>query len=111
MAVALGHSAATAADAEAGYAAGAISTTHLFNGMTGVTNHAPGLATAALLEDAAWVELIADGHHVHPRVWPLIRRAKPQGKLILVSDAIRLAGTTGTRRRSAGSMSNWRTVE
>lgn len=102
VAVALGHSAATAAESRAGYAAGARSTTHLFNGMTGVDHRAPGLAAAALLEDAAWVELIADGHHVHRDLWLLIRRAKPVDRLILVSDAIALAGTTATRATIGG---------
>jgi N-acetylglucosamine-6-phosphate deacetylase len=72
--VALGHSAANVAEARAGYAAGAMSTTHLFNAMIGVTHREPGLALAALLDDAAWVELIADGQHVDPDLWPLIWR-------------------------------------
>ena len=63
----LGHSAATERQAAAGYEAGARSTTHLFNAMTGVDHRSPGLAVAALLEDDAWVELIADGLHVDPR--------------------------------------------
>src|SRR5581483_3910935 len=62
--VSLGHSAASLAEARAGYDAGARSTTHLFNAMSGVDHRAPGLAVAALLEDRAWVELIADGIHV-----------------------------------------------
>lgn len=93
VAVSLGHSAATPAEAMAGYAAGATSTTHLFNAMTGVDHRAPGLALAALLDDTAYVELIADGIHVDPGLWPLIRRMKPPGRLLLVSDAISLAGT------------------
>ena len=39
----LGHSAATAEEARAGYAAGAGTTTHLFNAMTGVDHRTPGL--------------------------------------------------------------------
>jgi N-acetylglucosamine-6-phosphate deacetylase len=92
VAVSLGHSAATMTEAAAGYAAGARSTTHLFNAMSGVDHRAPGLAAAALLEDAAWVELIADGVHVHPSLWALITRLKPVDRLLLVSDAIALAG-------------------
>ncbi|HSW42394.1 MAG TPA: amidohydrolase family protein [Patescibacteria group bacterium] len=91
--VSLGHSAATVAEGQAGYAAGARTTTHLFNGMTGVDHHAPGLAVAALLEDDAYVELIADGHHVHDAIWPLIVRAKPADRLLLVSDCVAIAGT------------------
>jgi N-acetylglucosamine-6-phosphate deacetylase len=92
VAVSLGHSAATMAEAAAGYAAGARSTTHLFNAMSGMDHRAPGVAAAALLDDAAWVELIADGVHVHPSLWALITRLKPVDRLLLVSDAIALAG-------------------
>jgi N-acetylglucosamine-6-phosphate deacetylase len=98
----LGHSAATVEQARAGYAAGATSTTHLFNGMSGVDHRAPGLAVAALADDAAWVELIADGVHVHPALWPLITRLKPVDRLVLVSDAIALAGMGDGRARIGG---------
>ncbi|MFP5343408.1 MAG: N-acetylglucosamine-6-phosphate deacetylase [Candidatus Limnocylindria bacterium] len=93
VAVSLGHSAATPAEARAGYAAGATGTTHLFNAMTGLDHRSPGLAAAALLDDDAWVELIADGFHVDPALWPLIARLKPVDRLVLVSDAVALAGT------------------
>ncbi len=92
VAVSLGHSAATMDQARAGFAAGATGTTHLFNAMSGIEHRSPGLAAAALLDDAAWVELIADGQHVDPALWPLITRLKPADKLVLVSDAIALAG-------------------
>ena len=95
----LGHSAATLAEARAGYAAGASSTTHLFNAMSGVDHHAPGLAVAALTNDAAFVELIADGHHVDVSLWPIIARTKPTERLLLVSDALSLAGTSAVRAR------------
>jgi N-acetylglucosamine-6-phosphate deacetylase len=93
VAVSVGHSAATIEQARAGYAAGATSTTHLFNAMTGIDHRAPGVALAALLEDDASVELIADRLHVDPAVWPLITRLKPTDRLLLVSDAHALAGT------------------
>ena len=91
--VSLGHSLATAREALAGYAAGARSTTHLFNGMSGIDHHSPGLATAALTSADAYVELIADGYHVDRAVWPLVLRLKQDDRLILVTDAIFLAGT------------------
>jgi N-acetylglucosamine-6-phosphate deacetylase len=102
VAPSLGHSAATVEEARAGYAAGGRTTTHLFNAMTGVVHHAPGLAVAALTDDAAYVELIADGHHVHPSLWPIITRTKPADRLILVSDALALAGTGEGRSLSGG---------
>jgi N-acetylglucosamine-6-phosphate deacetylase len=98
----LGHSAATFEEARAGYTAGGTSTTHLFNAMSGVHHRDPGVAVAALLDDAAYVELIADGIHVHPALWPLITRLKPADRLLLVSDAISLAGTGDGRGRIGG---------
>lgn len=103
VAVSLGHSAATLDEARAGYRAGATGTTHLFNAMSGIDHRAPGLAAAALLDDDAFVELIADGHHVHPGLWSLIRRAKGPDRLVLVSDAIALAGM-GDGRGRLGSL-------
>ena len=92
IAASLGHSEATLDEARAGYLAGAVTTTHLFNAMTGVDHRHPGLAAAALADDAVFVELIADGNHVHPSLWPLVTRTKPADRLVLVSDALPLAG-------------------
>ena len=101
-AVSIGHSEASDEEAQAGYEAGATSTTHLFNAMSGVDHRAPGLAVAALLDDAVFVELIADGIHVHPALWPLITRLKSVDRLVLVSDALALAGTDEGRGRVGG---------
>jgi N-acetylglucosamine-6-phosphate deacetylase len=87
------------ATSRAGFAAGAVSTTHLFNAMVGVLHRDPGLAVAALLDDAVWVELIADGLHVDRALWPLIWRVKPADRVLLVSDAISLAGSGRTEGR------------
>lgn len=102
VAVSLGHSAADLRQARAGYAAGARGTTHLFNAMSGVDHHAPGLAVAALVDDHASVELIADGHHVHPSLWPIVMRTKPDDRLMLVSDALALAGSNQSRGSIGG---------
>jgi N-acetylglucosamine-6-phosphate deacetylase len=100
--VSLGHSAADLATSVSGYRAGASTTTHLFNAMSGIDHHAPGLAVAALGNDEAWVELIADGQHVDRAVWPIITRTKPGDRLLLVSDAISLAGTGDGRTTMGG---------
>ena len=97
--VSVGHSASSAVGAWDAYAAGARSTTHLFNAMTGIDHRSPGVAVAALLDDDAYVELIADGIHVHPSIWPLITRLKPPERLLLVSDALAVAGTGDGRGR------------
>ena len=101
--VSLGHSATEIATARAGYDAGATATTHLFNAMSGVVHRHPGLAVAALTRDDAYVELIADREHVDPALWPIVRRMKPRDRLILVSDALALAGT-GDGRMSLGGL-------
>lgn len=102
IAVSVGHSAASAEQVWDAYEAGARSTTHLFNAMTGVDHRSPGVAVAALLEDDAYVELIADGIHVHPAIWPLITRLKPPDRLLLVSDALAVGGTADGRGRIGG---------
>ena len=101
--VSLGHSAATLPEARAGYAAGATSTTHLFNAMSGLDHRTPGLALAALLDDKVRVELIADGVHVDPALWPLVTRLKPRDGWFLVSDALPIAGT-GDGRGTIGGL-------
>ncbi len=102
IAVSIGHSGATLDEARAGYEAGASSTTHLFNAMSGVDHRSPGVAVAALLDDAVYVELIADGIHVDPGLWPLITRLKPADRLLLVSDAVALAGMGDGRGQIGG---------
>ncbi len=102
IATSMGHSAATVDEARAGYAAGGSTTTHLFNAMSGIDHRAPGLAVAALLDDDAYVELIADGIHVDRALWPLVLRLKPADRLLLVSDALSLAGTGNGRARVGG---------
>jgi N-acetylglucosamine-6-phosphate deacetylase len=99
VAVSLGHSAVSVDAARAAFTAGATSTTHLFNAMSGFEHRSPGLAVAALLDDTAYVELIADGVHVHPALWELITRLKPADRLLLVSDAVPIAGTGDGRGR------------
>ncbi|MDX1733289.1 MAG: N-acetylglucosamine-6-phosphate deacetylase, partial [Halioglobus sp.] len=71
--------------------------THLFNAMTPLQSREPGAVGAALDLDALWAGLIADGHHVHPAAIRLAHRVKPDGRLILVSDAM---GTVGGTRGS-----------
>jgi N-acetylglucosamine-6-phosphate deacetylase len=88
--VSLGHSDATAEEAEAGFAAGAQAVTHLFNAMSPMTHRAAGLAGVAM-ERAPFVGLIADGIHVEDRVLKIAVRAT-QGQIFLVSDAMPTVG-------------------
>ena len=95
----IGHSTATYQVAREALDAGARSTTHLFNAMSGIDHRSPGVALAALLDDDTYTELIADGIHVASPVWQLIDRVKPPDRLLLVSDAVAMAGTNAVRGR------------
>jgi N-acetylglucosamine-6-phosphate deacetylase len=98
----VGHTAATFKQAWAAYDAGARSTTHLFNRMTPLQHRAPGTVTAALTHPGPAVELIADGVHVLPAVWPIVWRSAGD-RLMLVSDALAAAGL-GDGELMLGSM-------
>jgi N-acetylglucosamine-6-phosphate deacetylase len=86
VAVALGHTAADAATAQAAVEAGARLVTHLFNAMAPLHHRAPGVAGLALADPRLRVGVIADGEHVDPLVLRVIRRAAG-GRVVLVSDA------------------------
>jgi len=96
-----GHSSATYGQAVKGIAAGIRHGTHLFNAMTGLFHRDPGLAGALLLDGRATVELIADGIHLHPAVLELVLRIKPLDRIVLVTDATRLAGRGSKPLRTA----------
>ena len=89
----MGHSDATFEQARAGAKAGAMGVTHLFNAMSGLHHRNPGLAAYALMDDELYVEIIADGVHVHPEMLRLALKMKPAGKILLVSDSLAQAKT------------------
>ncbi len=93
IAVNMGHSEATFEQAREGAAAGAKGVTHLFNAMSGLHHREPGLAGYALMDDDLYVELIADGVHVHPEMVKLALKLKPADKVLLVSDSLGQAKT------------------
>ena len=99
----VGHSGATFLETIAAYDAGARSTTHLFNAMSGLAHRAPGVALAALVDRRPAVELIADGAHVDPALYPLVRRLAAS-RVMLVSDALAPAGTHGDRTFDLGGL-------
>jgi len=88
--VALGHTDATYDVAREALDAGASVGTHLFNAMRGLHQREPGPPTALLEHPDAFVELIADGVHLHPAVLRLAATAKPH-HFLLVTDAMAAA--------------------
>lgn len=93
--VSLGHSLATAAQAQAAYDQGAAMVTHAFNAMPPLHHRHPGLLGAALTTPGVTCGLIADGKHICPTMLDLLLRAARGGhgeslsdSLFLVSDAL-----------------------
>ena len=99
--VSLGHSGATAAEAELAFDRGVGTVTHLFNAMRGFHHREPGIAGAALARDDVIVQAIIDGHHLARDAELLVWRAAA-GRLALVTDAIAAAGVGDGRYRLGG---------
>jgi N-acetylglucosamine-6-phosphate deacetylase len=88
----LGHSDATAHEAQAGFAAGAISATHTFNAMRAIDHREPGLAGYVLDQPGLFAEIICDGIHVDPMMVRLYFKAKGKDRIILVTDGMSATG-------------------
>ncbi len=88
----LGHSDATYEQTVEAVSAGLRHAVHLFNAVRGFHHREPGCAMAALLHPEVSVEMIVDGHHLHKAAVEMIYRLKSEDKVILVSDAVPLAG-------------------
>jgi len=91
--VCLGHTNADYQTAQAAIDAGADGFTHLFNAMSPLQGREPGVVGCALLNDQASCGLIVDGLHVDYTSCQLALKAKPKGKVFLVTDAMPPVGT------------------
>jgi N-acetylglucosamine-6-phosphate deacetylase len=119
--VSLGHSLATASQAEEAFSQGASMITHAFNAMPSLHHRQPGLLGAAIVNPHVYCGLIADGNHVCPTMLEIMLKASnyDQG-IFLVSDALSPIGlpdgvypwderqinvTQGTARLADGTLS------
>lgn len=89
---AVGHTDATYDVVRAAVDAGATAGTHLFNAMRPVHHREPGPVVALLEDPRVTVEIILDGHHVHPALYATVARAAGPGRVALVTDAMAAAG-------------------
>lgn len=99
--VMLGHSAATWEQTRAAFDVGADGLVHCYNGMTGLHHREPGMVGAGLTDSRAWLELIADGHHVHPAAMKLCCCCA-KDRLVLITDAMQAAGMPDGRYTLCG---------
>jgi N-acetylglucosamine-6-phosphate deacetylase len=86
--VSLGHSDATAEEAQSLFDAGANAVTHLYNAMSQLSSRAPGVVGATLADPRIICGLIADGEHAHPAAYRAALAAKGPRGIALVSDAM-----------------------
>lgn len=88
--VAIGHTPATYQQATHAFDEGASVLTHAFNAMPPISSREPGPVLAALDSGAA-IEIIADGHHVHPATIAMLFEIAPD-QMVLVTDSMPAAG-------------------
>lgn len=87
--VSLGHSQATANQAETAFKLGASMVTHGFNAMASLHHRKPGLLGAAITNPEVMCGLIADGQHVcSTMIEILLKASQYQQGIFLVSDAL-----------------------
>ncbi|HZC38015.1 MAG TPA: amidohydrolase family protein, partial [Sphingomicrobium sp.] len=90
--VSAGHSDADYETVCAAIDAGVTGFTHLFNGMSQLTNRAPGMVGAGLEDRSTYAGIIVDGHHIHPAAFRVAVHAKGTDRLMLVTDAMPTVG-------------------
>ena len=90
-----GHTNATYKQMLNGSAMGIHHATHLFNAMRVISHREPGAAGAVILTDKFSYELICDGVHVCPEIVKMVLQLKHPQDLVLVTDALKPAGTQG----------------
>lgn len=101
--VGLGHHAASREQIQAAVEAGAQLATHLGNGCHASLPRHNNYLWEQLADDRLQASVIADGHHLPAAVLKSFYRVKGAGRLILVSDAIHLAGLPAGEYGAMGS--------
>jgi len=89
---AVGHTAADVDTTRQAVEAGASVATHLFNGMSPIHHRAPGPVVALLESPEVTVELIADGHHLHPAAIGFAVDHAGRDRVALITDAMAATG-------------------
>jgi N-acetylglucosamine-6-phosphate deacetylase len=95
--VAAGHSEATSAETAQAADRGVSGVTHLFNAMSQLSAREPGLVGATLDDNRLFAGIICDGIHVDPASLRIALRCKGRDRLMLVTDAMPLVGTSETK--------------
>lgn len=91
-AVSIGHSAATAKEAQHAFDMGARHATHLYNAMTAMSHREAGIVGTALDNEQVFCELICDGGHICPAVLRNTFKILGENRACVISDSMRAAG-------------------
>jgi N-acetylglucosamine-6-phosphate deacetylase len=87
-----GHTDAKYENMVEGMQVGILHSTHLFNAMSKLDHRNPNAVGAVLIHPEMSCEIIADGCHVHPDLFKLLRRDKSSDKIVLVTDGLKPTG-------------------
>lgn len=101
--VSIGHSLANEAQMDFLVRSGARAITHLGNGLPNLIHRHHNFIWAGLANDDLIAMLIADGHHLPAAVLKTFFRAKGITKIIVVSDAVSVAGLKPGRYTTLGN--------
>lgn len=88
----IAHTCADFETAKRAIEAGAHHVTHLFNAMPPFAHREPGVVGAAAESEHVTVELICDGHHIHPGMVRSTFRLFGADRIVLISDSMMAAG-------------------
>lgn len=92
--VAVGHSDASASEANSFFDAGATAITHIFNASRPMTHRDPGIVGAALARSDVHVTAIFDGVHLSREASVVVTRSAGK-RLVAITDAMAAAGMGG----------------
>ncbi|MBM6615577.1 N-acetylglucosamine-6-phosphate deacetylase [Desemzia sp. RIT804] len=66
--------------------------THLYNAQRGLHHREPGVTGHAFLDEDTYVEVIADGYHIHPEMVKMAYMMKGPDRIEIITDAMRAKG-------------------
>jgi N-acetylglucosamine-6-phosphate deacetylase len=91
--VSAGHTDASYSEMQDAIRSGVTGATHLFNAMTALQSRDPGVVGSALENDSIYCGIIVDGNHIHFATVKVAWKAKPSGRMFLVTDAMPSVGS------------------
>ncbi len=87
-----GHTNASYEQALKAFDSGIDGICHFYNASVGIHHREPGILVAALLNKDIYCEAICDFAHVHPAALSLLLTVKSRDRIMIVSDAVKMAG-------------------